>query len=344
MNLSEFIARQLKDIQAGWSIGSFGAIGEFHQRMDDHLLVDDPTQLLYVTEKGGIWIDQEMLHQSKCIAYEGLSRNPQRWSSEVVFCLPELEARMNNRDQVTELGLDQGALRDTDRTCLLFDMGLSLANVDFCIRTSDPELIRVLRGAEGKSIFAPDNPAMAAILKLHPHRVVISKLGRVEIYQKIGGPETGGVSPDGPHTHVLPKLIKSGRTHSANTPVPDCFFPCLYLHPANPVMAPDGKDIPFQIDYFTAFQNILAQYGDPEILSLKGQVREAVANLKSPADFPEPTTRQGRAAMRIALRQLLREADHRGDIEFETRVKSWQTMLDPNVTEAQSHSDTYTHS
>ncbi len=47
-------------------------------------------------------------------------------------------------------------------------------------------------------------PAMAMILAANPHRVFLSRLGRIEVYQPI--PPPSGKSPQGPHTHVLPQL------------------------------------------------------------------------------------------------------------------------------------------
>ena len=61
------------------------------------------------------------------------------------------------------------------------------------------------------------------ILAANPHRVFISRLGRIEVYQPI--PPPSGKSPEGPHTHVLPRLLKSGRTHPATEPVPEGWFP-----------------------------------------------------------------------------------------------------------------------
>ena len=54
---------------------------------------------------------------------------------------------------------------------------------------------------------------MGMILAANPHRVFISRLGRIEVYQPI--PPPSGKSPEGPHTHVLPRLLQSRRTHPA---------------------------------------------------------------------------------------------------------------------------------
>ncbi|MCG8494184.1 MAG: hypothetical protein MI743_21415 [Sneathiellales bacterium] len=341
---AELVARQLMDIETGWSIGSFGAIGEFHQRADDNVRKDEPSTLIRVTEKGGIGVFADKLGESRCVAYETLSKNPRRWTSDVIFCLPVKEAEMAGRHVLTELGPDTAALDEEDRDALLFDMGLDLRHVDFCVRTKDQELIGILRENEGLSLFEKGGAAMRAILNAHPHRVVCSRLGRVEIYQKIGGAETGGVSPEGPHTHVLPKLIKSGKTHSSNTQVPEGYLACLYMHPANPVMGPDGKDIPFQRERYEAFQMLVDLHGDPENTSLKQAVRQAIKEEKDPRDFEMPASRKSRTALRVTLRQLLLVAQEEKNSSAETHVRLWQSVFDPNVADGPDHTDLYAHS
>lgn len=77
-------------------------------------------------------------------------------------------------------------------------MGLDQPQVHFSSRTADPRLIDVPSNAEGKSLFEPGNPAMPAIQAAHPHRAAVTRIGRVEVSQKIGGPDTGDKSPVGP--------------------------------------------------------------------------------------------------------------------------------------------------
>ena len=125
---------------------------------------------------------------------------------------------MNRCAVLTEIGPDRGALRPQDAGALLFDLGLGVHQVDCCVRTAEPELIAGLRAAAGRSLFEPDNPAMGLILRHGPNRVFATRAGRAEIYQPIPAP--GGKAPDGPHSHVLPKLLAHGRTHAATEPIP----------------------------------------------------------------------------------------------------------------------------
>ena len=90
--------------------------------------------------------------------------------------------------------------REEDREAILFDLGLGALQADFCVRISDHGLAARLREYAGRSLFEPGNPAMAMILAANPHRVFISRLGRIEVYQPI--PPPSGKSPEGPHTHT----------------------------------------------------------------------------------------------------------------------------------------------
>lgn len=326
--LLSLLRQQLTDRHAGWSIGSFGAIGEFHQRPDDQLLVDKPDQITRATEKGAIRLQPAGVQQAKTVAYETLSGHSHRWNQGVVLCLPSDLAVMNRRSVLTELGPDTDAIRAEDRQSVLFDMGLAQAQIDFCIRTSDPELIACLRSSEGLPLAQAGNPAMAAILTNHPHRVVVSQLGRVEVYQKIGGPDTGGVSPDGPHTHVLPKLLKAGRTHSANIPVPRGYTPCVNLHPASPVTGPAGEDIAFDVQRYDAFQKILQKYGCRAYLQVRSDVMAAFNEFADAASYAPPESRLGRTAVKNTLRQIRRIGGWDSDSRHGQWLDNWQARFD----------------
>lgn len=302
--LRDVMQAGLDDTDCGWNMGSFGAIAEFHHVSGD--AAPAPAQALcQATDRGAVRIDD--LSNVRPVAYETLSPKSHRWTQAVALCLPEAEASMNRRAVLTELGADEAAIRPQDKGAILFDMGLDQPQVDFCIRTADPELIALLREQAGRSLFEMDNPAMPAILKAHPHRVALTRIGRVEVYQMIGGPDTDGKSPEGPHTHVLPKLLRAGRTHSANTPIPEGYVPCCGFHPKSPVMGRLGEDRDFDLEAFDAFQKLLGQWGPEAYVAQKQQVWQALAAGTPAQDWSEPATRIGRAGLRNAIRQWRRQ-------------------------------------
>ncbi|MEM9012411.1 MAG: hypothetical protein AAGE18_14360 [Pseudomonadota bacterium] len=303
-DLAEVLEHHLTDWQAGWNVGSFGAIAEFHQDAGEPAEIAKPLER--ATSRGAIRI--ERTEDVRPVAWEALSKDPRRWQQGVALCLPEGEGSQAGRKVLTELGPDAAAIRPADREAILFDMGLDQRNIDFCVRTADPELIATLRGACGRALVEPGNPAMGAILAAHPHRVALSAIGRCEVFQKIGGPDTGGTSPLGPHTHVLPKLMAAGRTHSAITPVPDGWIPGMSLHPGSPVMTPLGEDRDFDPVLFEAFQALLGAWGAPGIVETKARVWSALDSGAGPEPDALAKGRTVRAARRIALRQRARIA------------------------------------
>lgn len=341
--LADMLSTHLKDPEAGWSMGTFGAIAEFHQDAGEVLLVDAPEMFCRATERGGVRIDPDRAADIVPVAYEALSPRAHRWSHAVALCLPEGDARRGARALLTELGPDEGAIRPGDRHGILFDMGLSLPQSDFCIRTEDVGLIELLRRCVGRSLFEADNPAMPAILTAHPHRVAVTAIGRVEVYQKIGGPDTGGVSPPGPHTHVLPQLLRSGRTHSANTPIPTGLMPLGSLHPGNPVVGPMGEERAFDPHQHTLFQGLLERYGNASAVAVKTDLLAALAGDDDPQDFACPNDRSARAAMRVALRQQEHLARQRGEEEYLAKVLAWRTAYDRAVDAADTDDEAAGH-
>ncbi len=300
-DLQETLKDALQDVETGWNMGSFGAIAEFHHVAGD----PEPIAregLMQVTNRGGIRLDR--IEGVQPVAYETLSPKPHRWSQAVALCLPEAEAGMSRRTVLTDLGPDAEAIRREDRGAHLFDMGLAQPQVDFCVRTADPDLIALLQSQAGRSLFEADNPAMGAILKAHPHRVALTSIGRVEVYQMIGGPDTGGKSPEGPHTHVLPKLLRAGRTHSANTPIPESWVPCGYFHPENPVIGRLGENKPLNRAAYDAFQRLLEAWGAEGYMAGKAALGRCLDRYVPAEDAIEPATREGRSGWRNALRQV----------------------------------------
>lgn len=302
--LTALVRQMLADAGAGWTIGTFGAVAEFHHVADDPppvVAVTDESQEV-VTARGGIRVS--LVAGVRAVAYESLGGPPYGWLHALAFCLPHADAAMGGRTVLTELGPDREALRDTERGARMFDMGLGAPHIDFCVRTIDGALIEVLRRAAGTSLLAPGDQTMAAIVAASPHRVCRSRLGRIEVYQPIPPPLPGARSPVGPHTHVLPDLLKSRRTHSANAPIPDGWVPALTLHPANPVFTSLGQPKPFDAAAHAAFQSLLRAYGLPDIVFEKERIARAVLAGEKPQAYTAASSRAARTAARVALRQL----------------------------------------
>jgi hypothetical protein len=295
----DLLAGHISDPDTQWSLGTFGGIAEFSRDQNEPVkLTTSATVIAAVTERGAVAIEAH--EKLRPFASESITK--QSWSHRVALCLPVHLCAMNRRNVLTELGADPKALREQDRAGVLFDIGLDALQADLCIRTSEPEAIAKLRIYTGRSVFEPGNPAMGAILAANPHRVFVSRIGRLEVYQPI--PPAAGKSPDGPHTHVLPKLLKSKRTHPATEPVPDGWVPCAHFYPPHPAKDAMGELRPFDHRQHDAFQRLMEMHGLPESVALKKQVMRAVLDGQPPFAPETVADRVGRASIRIALRQI----------------------------------------
>ena len=279
----------LADPSTAWSLGSFGAIAEFMRDPDEPVLALPDERLGLATARGAIALTPRS--DLRPVAYETAISSG--WNHAVALCLPEEACAMNGKTVVTELGPDRDSARVEDRDGILFDLGLGLRAVDACVRARDPEAVARLRAGVGLPLFDPANPIGPHLVAMSPHRVFLARIGRVEVYAPIPGP--GGTSPEGPHTHVLPKLLRSGRTHAATTPIPAGWVPCAGLHPAHPYKDMMGQRIAFDAGRYEAFQALLDRWGDPDLVAIKRGGPEAPGGLVS--------SRHAQGARRIAEAQ-----------------------------------------
>ncbi|MER2265070.1 DUF6925 family protein [Methylobacterium oxalidis] len=284
--VAALLAEALADPGTAWSLGSFGAIAEFMRDPGEPVSKLPDGRMGMATARGAIALAP--VPELRPVAYE--TPVASGWTQAVALCLPEASCAMGRRGVVTELGPDRDAARAEDRDSILFDLGLDLLAVDACVRAHDPEAVACLRAGVGRPLFEPGNPVGPRLVALSPHRVFLARIGRVEVYAPIPGP--GGTSPEGPHTHVLPKLLRSGRTHAATTPIPAGWVPCAGIHPAHPYKDMMGQRIAFDAGRFEAFQALLDRWGDPELIAIKRGATDAVGGTVS--------TRHAQGARRVA--------------------------------------------
>ncbi|UMY18355.1 hypothetical protein MMB17_03130 [Methylobacterium organophilum] len=287
--VTALLREALADPGTAWSLGSFGAIAEFMRDPDEAVTALPDDRMGLATERGAIALTA--CPGLRPVAYETAVASG--WNQAIALCLPEAACAMSRRRVVTELGPDREAARLQDRDAILFDLGLDLRAVDACVRTNDAHAIACLRSGVGQPLFDAANPIGRQLVAMSPHRVFLARVGRIEVYAPIPGP--GGISPEGPHTHVLPKLLRSGRTHAATTPIPAGFVPCAGLHPAHPYKDMLGRRIAFDAARHAAFQILLDRWGDPELLAVK---RGGALGPDSPV-----SSRHAQAARRVAEAQ-----------------------------------------
>ncbi len=222
---------------SGWSIGTFGALAEFSRG------ADEPAEIARTDAGGRVATARDALRIGltngvRVVAWESADRHGDGPTRSVAFCLPEGAGCVHGRAALTEIGPDRDAIRPQHREFILFDIGLGVPHVDFCLRTDDKALIAEIRRSAGERILEPGNRVMEAIKEASPHRVCISALGRIEVYQHIPSAGRHVRTPEGPHTHLLLGLLKAGRGDAADTAIPPGFVACLTLYPAPGLSAP----------------------------------------------------------------------------------------------------------
>lgn len=291
------IKNSLQRAEESWSLGSFGAIAEFSWDEGEKSLRLDGERMGHVTEHGGIACDVSQRVQP--IAYETLRKDTETWGQAIAFCQSIEQAQRAGRRVITELGPDKAALLAAHRHHTLFDLGLGVSFADFCVRSDDEALIKQLRSACGSQLLAMDNRIMPLLLQASPHRVFITHLARIEVYQSIGVEK----SPEGPHTHLLPKLIAQNRAFSANTPIPTGLLPLLTLHAANPCRDTQGNRKPFDIAQHERFQALMARWSTDDYQQQKAMTFAALKAGGNMTEFKRGDSRIARLATRIAIRQ-----------------------------------------
>jgi hypothetical protein len=296
-SLLELLSDLARDCANGWSIGSFGAIGEFTRGEQEPATIDASAERFEViTARGGIRIAP--ISPLRAIAYDTLSSDGEGWSHALALCAPPTH---EPQGKIVALGSDLGALQPKDRGAALFDLGVAAGGVRMCVRTHDESLSSALAGSANRDLLG-DRDLVGKILAVQPHRVMLSAAGRIEVYQPI--PSTDQTSPAGPHTHLLPKLISTRRTHSSNVPVPEGWQPVLTLHPRSPWRDTDNGRVPYNATADASFAPLLERFGLPEDKEIRDSVTRAVKSGADAATFAWPSTRRGRTAARITLRRL----------------------------------------
>jgi hypothetical protein len=202
--------RHLAEAANGWSVGTWGAIGEFQYDPDEPDLSVALEALSVTTRRGALYVGP----LTDAVLFALIDDSGR--TREIAFCSPREGAR---RTTIHELD---------DTT---FDLGIGAPHIDMMVRLrADDAVTRAaLRGVVGRPLLAPGNPAGAAIAQASPTRIFASALARLEVHQPI--PPPGGRSPEGPHSHLLPQYLQEGRVHAPGSPLPAGLYCGLSLYP-----------------------------------------------------------------------------------------------------------------
>ncbi|MEM6373703.1 MAG: DUF1289 domain-containing protein [Pseudomonadota bacterium] len=223
-DVREFVISSLKAGRGTWVIGVVGAVAEFTAAPDATVEVrTDGDEITAFTRNGAI----RMVINDNIRA---LTFDPDDWPSEprIVLAVKRGSGGVPVAAGVSDLGSDNRPLFQ-EGAARLYDLGLRRKEGRFCVRVRDPAAQEALNGAVGQA-FAQALPKIGGPLVVaSPARVVESALGRIEVQGQI--PPPNARSPDGPHTHLLPDHLETGRALPVGMDLPRAYLPGAIFYP-----------------------------------------------------------------------------------------------------------------
>lgn len=213
-DILSWIVETIAQRRGTWVTGAPGAVAEFPCVRDrDISVARDGDAVVARASDAAIRLEVT----DKVRAFQFGANGP------ILLGLPKARGALPSAEAFTALGPDTAAINAGQRAHQQFDMGIGRKASRFTIRTGDAELIATLSGQVGRGWKDVMYDAGMAIFAANPHRVVESKLARIEVYAPI--PLPGATSPPGAHTHFLPEFFAGGHESPAATQLPEYALP-----------------------------------------------------------------------------------------------------------------------
>ena len=222
----EFVAETLDQRSGTWALGCHGAAAEFICHPDEPCGVSVTGETITaISGRGAL-----RLTIGERVRALRLRADHTRGGCRAIFLVDtKARATLPVATTLTPLGRDEGAIRPECRYDTWFDLGLGRGDLRFCVRGSATELLDTLNQASGLPHSDALQAAGATIVKHSPARIVESPLGRAEIYTPI--PPPGRQSPGGPHTHLHPGQLATGRATPPGIDLPPVYALGATFHP-----------------------------------------------------------------------------------------------------------------
>lgn len=222
-----FVADRLRGATGTWVTGVVGAVAEFSTppQGDTTVTVNGDT---VIAQTQGAALRFVIDDQVRALTFE--PKEVPLEASRIVLAVKRERGRPDLAATVTSLGPDHDAVDAKGSSDTLFDLGLGRKEARFCVRVGPGTAQAALDQAEGVAFPASLPLIGPALLAESPTRVVDSALGRIEVDTPI--PPPGGTSPAGPHTHLLPDHLATGRALPAGMDIPRAYYPGAIFYPA----------------------------------------------------------------------------------------------------------------
>ncbi|MTH95767.1 DUF1289 domain-containing protein [Roseibium sp. RKSG952] len=227
-DIRNFVLRSLSDGRGTWVAGVVGAVGEFTAAPGQAVRAEHDGEVIVSSTRGAglrFRIDDNV----RALTFEAKETPLER--SRIVLAVKQERGHPDIAHTLTALGPDLDAVAVSDRDAHVFDLGMGRKEARFCVRAGPGETREALSSATGSAF--PDNLGLIApaLLANSPARVIETALGRIEILTPI--PPPGGQSPLGPHTHLLPAHLATGKAMPAGMDLPGAYLPGAIFYPAD---------------------------------------------------------------------------------------------------------------
>jgi predicted Fe-S protein YdhL (DUF1289 family) len=223
-DIAAMIERTLRRRWGRWVLGVEGASASFEIGPgEDADIVSRADAITAITARGAL----RLAKHRKTIAVAFGNAAEANGPEAIGLILPRGRVELREGNAFAKAGPDVEAICGTCRDAQLYDLGAQRHTpARFCLRTDNPGLIDVL----DRSADAPGHAAIAdadAIIDAaHPHCVVETGLGRVEIFTP---PASGAVCST--RAELRSGALEDARDLPGGWTLPPVFAPCALFYP-----------------------------------------------------------------------------------------------------------------
>ncbi|MEM6663232.1 MAG: DUF1289 domain-containing protein [Pseudomonadota bacterium] len=218
-----FVARSLEKRRGTWVMGVVGAVAEFIAAPDAQVEIEvNGCDVTARTRNGALRM--HINDDARAVTFDppGLAAEPR-----IVIAVKRSLGRLPLSEGIADLGPDNGLLPDPEGR--LYDLGLGRKDARFCVRVANGMAKRALEQADGLTLMQSLSQIAPPLIAESPTRVVETALGRIEVQGQI--PPPGARSPEGPHTHLLPDHLATGRSLPVGMELPRSYLPGAIFYP-----------------------------------------------------------------------------------------------------------------
>ncbi|MEM9047161.1 MAG: DUF1289 domain-containing protein [Pseudomonadota bacterium] len=225
-DIQSFVARTLREAAGTWVVGVVGAVAEFAAQPGAAVALRIDGPVAAAVTKGGA-LRFEIDEDVRALTFDTPNTPTQR--EPIVLAVKRARGRPALAAMLTDLGPDPAPIRAGADGARVFDLGLGRKEARFCVRCAPGAAQDALAAACGLSLGAALPRIAPPLLRESPVRIVQTALGRIEVSTAI--PPPGGRSPAGPHTHLLPDHLATGRALPAGMDLPRAYLPGAIFYP-----------------------------------------------------------------------------------------------------------------